>query len=93
MPAPLNFRLVPLRLKPASGSYSIVRMPNGTTSSSTVVLPTRTLAVSVYMLGDVGLQSIGFATGTSTAKFTDAPAATFCAADVDRRQRGAVRAR
>ena len=47
MPAPLNFRLVPLRLKPASASYLIVRMPNGTTSSSTVVLPTRTLAVSV----------------------------------------------
>ena len=33
------------------------------------------------MLGDVGLQSIGLATGTSTAKSTEAPAATFCAAD------------
>src|SRR5436190_15486279 len=34
------------------------------------------------MLGEVGLQSIGLETGTSTAKSTDAPAATFCAAEV-----------
>src|SRR4029078_9813478 len=34
------------------------------------------------MVGDVRLQSIGLATGTSTAKSTVAPAATFCAADV-----------
>src|SRR5262245_878840 len=68
-------------LNPASGSYLIVRMPNGTTSSSTVTLPTRTLAVSVYMLGEVGPHSIGFDTGTSTVKFIDAPAAMVCAAD------------
>src|SRR5215471_11051814 len=34
------------------------------------------------MFGDVGLQSCGLETGTSTVKLTDAPAATVCAADV-----------
>src|SRR4029079_9475751 len=33
------------------------------------------------MLGEVGLQSIGLDTGTSTAKSTDAHAPTLCAAD------------
>ena len=34
-------------------------MPNETTSSSTVVPPAITLAVSRYMLGVVGLHSLG----------------------------------